>query len=264
MSRKYSNFDIRMKNYEKISDYYLNTDIPIVARIDGKAFHTFTKRLERPYCKSLHDLMVDTTCFLIEMSSALCGYTQSDEISLIFQKPLPTSELFFNGRIAKLDSILASFTTAYFNHNLVDPLKIHVTGFGFFDCRVFNVPNDVEALNYLVWRQRDATRNSIQMAGQAKFSHKQLENKNTNNIQEMLWQQHKINWNDYPEFFKRGSLCKKVTYNKYLSGLHTLSEPTFKDDYGEYVNRTKCVRVSTPVFKIVEHIDINGLMKAVY
>ncbi len=257
MSRKYSDFDIRMKKYEKLSDYHVNDDLPIVCRLDGRAFHTFTKGLPRPYSESLHNLMVDTCCNLMKECNANFGYTQSDEISLILLKKTEVSELYFKGRIAKMCSVLASLASSHFNKFIPKFLPEKEGLLPLFDCRVFNVPSQKECLNYLIWRQRDATRNSIQMAGQAYFSHKQLHGKDTNEIQEMLFQNHQVNWNDYPEFFKRGSLCKKVEYKKYTNdALYPPTQSNEKiwfDGNGYYVYRSKYARVDTPIFKIPQN-----------
>ena len=77
-----------------------------------------------------------------------------------------------------------------------------------FDARCFNIPKE-EVTNLIYWRQLDATRNSIQMVGQANFSHKELQNKSCNDIQDMLHEQKGINWNDYPTVCKRGTACIK-------------------------------------------------------
>ena len=251
MSRKYSELDKRMKAQEKLADHYVNDELPIICRLDGRAFHTFTAGLLRPYCKAMHDLMVETTCAVAKECNADCGYTQSDEISLVLKKPNETSEIFFGARIFKVCSILAATASVFFNKNLAEFLPCKQSQSPIFDCRVFNVPNEKEVMNYLIWRQRDATRNSIQMAGQAYFSHKELFGKSTNKIQEMLFSQHNINWNDYPEFFKRGSLCKRTQYKRYIfpSDKRSNYENIQSDENGSYVFRSKYARVETPIFK---------------
>ena len=248
-----TNLGSRMKKYESLSNFHVFQELPIIARIDGRAFHTLTASLPRPYCSLLHDLMVETTCFLVKESCAVCGYTQSDEISLLFRKAGPTSEIFFHGRIQKMCSVLASMAAAYFESRRRMPyydLILLDDRLATFDCRIFNLPNQHEILNYFVWRQRDATRNSIQMAGQAYFSHKELYGKKTNEIQDMLFTQKGVNWNDYPEFFKRGSLCKKVPDKKYIKEIGAVSKlgNVLTDEGGDYVMRSKVVRVETPIF----------------
>lgn len=207
--------DDRMKLYEKSLDLDLMPLLPIVARLDGKAFHTFTKGLERPFDIGLHNLMVETTKYLVEETNAQCGYTQSDEITLTWHLEEWKSEVFLGGRVAKMTSILASIATGFFNQKMAEflPEKCNnITGLNviaLFDARVWNVPNREEGTNCFVWREQDATRNSIQMAGQAHFSHNQLQNKSCEEIQQMLWSDHNVNWNDYPDCQKRDTYVQK-------------------------------------------------------
>jgi tRNA(His) 5'-end guanylyltransferase len=197
--------DDRMKMYEAIANSERAMPLlPLMARLDGKSFHTFTKDMERPYDKNFSDLMVDTTKHLVSMTSALMGYTQSDEITLLFYADNTESQLFFNGRLFKLNSILAAAASVYFNSKLKDylPNKAHLMPL--FDCRTWNVPTQEEAVNVFVWRELDATKNSITMAAQSVYSHNALMGKNGSDKQEMLFQKG-INWNNYPSFFKRGT-----------------------------------------------------------
>jgi tRNA(His) 5'-end guanylyltransferase len=198
-----------MKDYEMAeAGRMLLPGLPIMLRLDGKNFSSFTRGLQRPYDKRLSDLMVDTAKFLVEETNALISYTQSDEISLVLFTENPETQLFFDGRIQKLTSVVASMATAYFNRNLytIPEKKDKVA---YFDCRVWNVPNLTEAANALVWRELDATKNAISMAAQHYYSHKELHNKNGKEKQEMLFQKG-INFNDFPSFFKRGSYVRRV------------------------------------------------------
>jgi tRNA(His) 5'-end guanylyltransferase len=209
MSEKTSLGD-RMKGYESAAESRLLPGTPIIARIDGRAFHTFTRNMRRPYDVTMSSAMVNTTKKLVEESNALLGYTQSDEISLLFFAPDSKSETFFNGRRDKLVSVLASMASVYFREQ---QLWFKPEGFNqdlaFFDCRVFNTPTRAEAFNYFLWRERDATKNSISMAAQSVYSHAQLHEKNSSEKQELLFQKG-INWNNYPEFFKRGTYVKRL------------------------------------------------------
>tara|TARA_Y100000034_G_C6910429_1_gene424497 strand:+ start:12427 stop:13296 length:870 start_codon:yes stop_codon:yes gene_type:complete len=208
---KSSNLDDRMKLYEKSLDLSLMPLSPVLARLDGKAFHTFTKGLDRPFCREFHDLMVETAKYLIDKTNAQCAYTQSDEITLTWYSSLSQSLVFFGGRVAKMTSVLASMATGFFNQKMPQflPEKRNADYIALFDARVWNVPNREEGTNCFVWREQDATRNGIQMAGQAYFSHAQLQNKSCDEIQDMLWQEHNINWNDYPTCQKRGTYVQK-------------------------------------------------------
>lgn len=196
-----TDFDIRMKMYENMeSGRRLIPLIPALCRIDGRNFHTFTRNMQRPYDEKLSKAMQDTTKWLVEETGARCGYTQSDEISLLWLENNPKSEIFFGGRIQKMVSQTAALATAFFNNYRESDWPEMAS----FDSRVWNLPNEYEAANYFLWREQDATRNSISMAAQSKFSHQQLMYANTQEMQEMLFQEG-INWNDYPSFFKRGT-----------------------------------------------------------
>lgn len=199
----------RMKGYENAAESRLLNGLPIIARIDGRAFHSFTNGLRRPYDERLSGMMAATTIELVKETDALLGYTQSDEISLLFYVKEQKAQVFFDGRRDKLVSNLASMATYYFNQrsSKLNWLKSEIPAF--FDCRVFNTPSKMETYNYFLWRERDATKNSISMAAQSQFSHKELIGKNSSDKQEMLFQKG-INWNDYPSFFKRGTYVQRI------------------------------------------------------
>ncbi|MEV4384034.1 tRNA(His) guanylyltransferase Thg1 family protein, partial [Streptosporangium sp. NPDC049644] len=144
-----------------------------------------------------------------EMSGAVFAFTQSDECSILLTDfDAHSTQPWFGGVVQKIASIAASTATVAFNR---------VYGIGYddahatFDARVFTIPDPVEVANYFVWRQRDCVRNSVTMAAQAKFSHKQLHGVSTGRMQEMLWAEHGINWNDYPAGVKRGRVCVRHT-----------------------------------------------------
>ena len=189
----------RMKEYEAIYSMRAMPNCPIMVRIDGKAFHNFTSNLAKPYDANLMTAMDELTKELISFSGAVLGYTQSDEITLVLAKKSREYELFFNGKVQKLSSVLASFATATFPKYFQNEGKVAL-----FDCRVFSVPTLSEATNCLLWREMDATRNSVQMAARSVYSHKECENKNASQLQEMLFAKG-INFNDYPSRFKRGA-----------------------------------------------------------
>ena len=182
--------------------------LPIIGRIDGKAFHTFTKGLKRPYDERLSRLMTEMTKFVVAQTGALVGYTQSDEASFLWYADSYNTQLFHGAKVQKMNSVVASLATAFFNKHLAKtiPEKSHLLAF--FDCRVFQMPVQWEVCNYFLWRELDATRNSIQMSARSVYSHNQCHLKNTDDLQEMLFQKG-INWNDYPAFFKRGTFVQK-------------------------------------------------------
>ena len=272
----------RMKEfYEQVPRFRLTRRTPVAIRLDGKAFHTFTRGFERPFDERLGAAMRETMKYLCEnIQGCVLGYTQSDEITLILidYKKL-TSSAWFDYEIQKMCSISASMATMAFNKFfekevnkwIIDHLgynigKISVADVelknaymeslnkgAMFDSRCFNIPKE-EIANLIYWRQLDATRNSIQMVGQANFSHKELQNKTCNDIQDMLFKERNINWNDFPTHLKRGSCCVKVETSTVFAieredgTVKTgaverphweidLEIPIFKNDGREYINR---------------------------
>lgn len=211
------NLGERMKRYEFVTRNYLTCKTPVIVRIDGKAFHTFTKGLEKPYDKQLMRLMQDTTLKLCkEVDGCKIGYTQSDEISLLITDwENVDTQAWFQNNLSKIISVTASIATLEFNKNLLllalcgkDTIWGEKTMKALFDSRAFNLPKE-EVCNYFIWRQQDATRNAIQLVGQSNFSHNQLQGKTCNQIQEMLFQEKEINFNDFPATFKRGTCVIK-------------------------------------------------------
>lgn len=245
----------RMKEYyEQIPKTKLMRRTPVAIRIDGKAFHTFTRGFKKPFDDVLIKTMQDTTKYLCEnIQGCVCGYCQSDEITLILvdYKKLTTSA-WFDYEVQKMCSIAASMATMAFNKFFEKELnkwwfskdtiysaeseKLYTTytqAFekgAMFDARCFNIPKE-EVCNLLYWRQLDATRNSIQMVGQANFSHKELNGKSCNKIQDMLFTQKGINWNDYPIVYKRGTLCVKNESGWSLNK----AMPILKDEEGKEI-----------------------------
>ena len=229
----------RMKEfYEQVPKTRLVRRMPVAIRIDGKAFHSFTKGFERPFDDVLIRSMQETTKYLCEnIQGCVLGYTQSDEITLILidYKNL-NSSAWFDYEVQKMCSISASMTTMAFNRFFANNCREWFNSVPFedlckpteevdrlysaytkafekgamFDARCFNIPKE-EVANLIYWRQLDATRNSIQMVGQANFSHKELHGKSCNMIQDMLHEQKGINWNDFPTHKKRGSCVIKST-----------------------------------------------------
>jgi len=191
---------------------------PVLARLDGRAFHSFTRGLQRPYDERLSKAMIETASHLVEKNNAAIGYTQSDEITLAwFPSADNPDSMNFSGRVQKLCSILAAQASVFFYATIQAAIPEKAGKLLEFDCRVWNVPDAREVYLNLLWREQDATKNSITMAASAHYSHKQLHGKSGGDKQEMLFQKG-INWNDYPAFFKRG------TYVKRQKILRTLSE----------------------------------------
>ena len=183
--------------------------IPIVARIDGRSFSKFTSGMVRPYDLTMSSMMIATTKHLVEETNASIGYTQSDEISLAWHSTDVRSQVWFDGRIMKMTSQLAAQATMIFNRLVLERYPQYYNRMPTFDARVWQVPNRTEAANMFVWREWDATKNSITMAASHYYSHVELQGKSGEEKQEMLFNKG-VNWNDYPTFFKRGTYLRRV------------------------------------------------------
>lgn len=211
--KKLDELGTRMKMYEsQTTSSKLDSTLPAVVRLDGKSFSKFTKGLKRPYDERLSKLMMETTKFLVKEFNCNIGYTQSDEITLIFYNDDDRSELLFGGKLFKIESTLASYASVFFNKKLSEYLPEKSDKFPTFDCRAFNVPTLIESVNAVYWRELDASKNSITMAASHYYSHNSLMNKNGSDKLEMLKDKN-VDWNEYPTFFKRGTYVqrKKVT-----------------------------------------------------
>ena len=251
----------RMKEfYESVPKTRLVRRMPVAIRLDGKAFHTFTRGFEKPFDEVLGKSMRETMKYLCEnIQGCVLGYTQSDEITLILvDYQNLNSCAWFDYEVQKMCSIAASMATMAFNkfftknvnyfemtHEYDGTINEYCTTLvnaaekgAMFDARVFNIPKE-EVCNLIYWRQLDATRNSIQMVGQANFSHKELQKKSCNMIQEMLFAEKGINWNDYPTYLKRGSCCIKTT----------IQNPNVDIKDGAYPKSIWMIDLDIPIFK---------------
>lgn len=260
----------RMKGYEKSSERYLTRRTPVILRLDGCHFHSFTKGFDRPYDDGLISAMQQTTKYLCEnIQGCVLGYCQSDEITLLLvdYKKL-NSEAWFDYRQNKIESVAASMCTMAFNKFFgefcrnygndkyqdngtsradVDMDKLYklalnyntaVKKGAYFDCRAFNIPKE-EVTNNFYWRQLDCSRNSVQMLGQAHFSHKELHGKTCGDIQDMLMTRKGINWNDIPTHKKRGTCVVKTESESGKRPQWTidLDIPIFAGEGREYIEK---------------------------
>lgn len=290
----------RMKEfYEHIPQSKLMRRTPVMIRIDGKAFHTFTKGFARPFDEILIESMQRTMKYLCEnIQGCVLGYTQSDEISLVLvdYKRLESSA-WFNYEVQKMCSIAASMATMAFNkffNEIVGVIMMHLhhmeledicilkekyglkdedlrdsdsefynrldtyqkkMGTAMFDARVFNIPKE-EVTNCLYWRQIDAARNSIQMVGQAYFSHNELQNKTNSNIQDMLMEKYGINWNDYDAYKKRGSCSVR---NKIVVESNGVTETSYLRDMLKSENEW-IIDKDIPMFKGDGRLYVDNLI----
>jgi len=245
----------RMKRYESLyTSQTLLSGVPVCVRLDGKAFHTFTRGLDKPYDLGLIRAMCATTEQLVKSTDALIGYTQSDEISLIYWYD-GVSQPLFGGKLSKWNSLLASQATAAFNAVIPEHLPKKLGVPAHFDCRTWHVPDKEEAANTLLWRWFDARRNSVSMAAQAAFSHKSLQHKSTQEQLAMLGE-NGISWSEYPDAFKYGSFYQRQNYTADPSDFTELPEqyrPT------EPVIRSRVVGIAMPPF-----LDVRNRVEVIF
>lgn len=195
----------RMKeNYENRSRYKLTRRMPVIIRLDGKAFHTLTHRYKKPFDNFFSNGMVWTARELLgTIQGSKVAYTQSDEISiLITDFDNLNTDAWFDYNIQKMSSISAGMASAYFSIT-----ELPEGDYAVFDSRCFNIPKE-EVNNYFIWRQKDWERNSIQMLSQAHFSHKELHKKNSSDMHEMLHTKG-INWAALEDKWKNGVVLYK-------------------------------------------------------
>jgi len=213
--------------YEDRTRFKLTRRTNTIIRVDGKAFHTYTRGLIRPFDIGLMEDMNKTTEYLCKnIQGAKFGFVQSDEISILLTDYEDiTTDAWFDGNLQKIASVVASMATAKFNQlrmqratslffSHIDKKCLTVDEIqnfklAMFDARVFQIPHQDEVINYFIARQQDATRNSISSVAQSLYSHKELDGKKTDEMQEMIFQKG-INWNDYTPREKRGALIRKV------------------------------------------------------
>ena len=248
----------RMKEYESLTtSRMLMSNLPVYARLDGRAFHTFCRYLYKPFDISFITVMQNVCKYLVEKTNAKLGYVQSDEISLCWEDP---SKAPFDGRLFKLESVLASMATSAFTleclygkatkDDLIDRVKELRPNF---DCRVFQVPNMTELANCFIWRENDASRNSISMLAQSVFSHNELQGKSSAEMQEMYFQKTGKNYNDLPSFLKRGSYFKRFNVLKKLDQEILDKLPEDKRPADGMVMRTEVRQIELPIMKRVEN-----------
>lgn len=233
MGKRYNDtFGDRMKSYEAVTNVFLAKKIPVILRFDMCHGHTYTRGFEKPFDNIMVITMQKTMKALCEsIQGTVFGYTQSDEISLVLvdYQTLETSA-WFNYRLEKICSIGASMASRYFNkffietvieemnkpENINKKFDVYIKKFfsADFDCRAFNIPKE-DVCNNILWRQRDAEKNSIQMLAQSLYSHKELQGISRKNLQNKMFTEKGVNWNELPIPYKRGSACRKDENGKW-------------------------------------------------
>lgn len=238
----------RMKAYEahETNRRFLPL-LPIYARVDGKCFSKFTRGMDKPYDFNMSMLMIEVATFLVKETHAKIAYVQSDEISLCWYSDSVTSGIFFEGKIFKMTSVLASLATTAFVKGALKHWPDRIEKFSpTFDARVIQLPTKEECANMFLWRERDATKNAISSAARTCYSHKALLKKNSSQLQELLFQKG-INFNDYPNFFKRGTFIKKKLVEKHLTDEELNKIPEKKRPKGPIL-RSNYERLKMPPF----------------
>ena len=252
----------RMKEYEKVSRIKLMRRTPVIIRLDGCHFHTWTRGLDRPFDRNLMHIMQKTMLALCEqIQGCVLGYTQSDEITLVlvdYQRI--ESMAWFDNQVQKMCSVAASIATSAFEkalHEEIDELEADAQKYYWdnqlftqeeclekryllidkkwkanFDARAFNIPIH-EVINNLIWRQQDATRNSILSVAQSLYPHKELQGIGTKELQNKILTEKNVNWNDYKTDEKRGIAAIKDNEGKWFIDELT---PIFTEDR-DYINR---------------------------
>lgn len=229
---KNDSLGMRMKEYEAVSNIKVTRRMPLVMRFDGCSFHSFTKGFQKPFDDILMKTMQQTMEALCkDIQGCVFGYTQSDEITLILvdYKTLETSA-WFDNKVQKMCSVGASKASRYFNKFFIDNVGLAMADptnkdvdfskytkkffTADFDCRVFNVPKE-DVCNCVIWRQKDAERNSIQMLAQSMYKYKELLGISCKQLQNKMFTEKDVNWNDLPTPCKRGTACKKNEEGKW-------------------------------------------------
>lgn len=247
----------RQKAYEAVNDRILVPKMPFIIRVDGKAFHTYTRGFVKPFDNIMGTTMIEVTKKLCEeIAGAVLGYTQSDEITIVCKyTDRIVSQAWFNGRIRKIETIAASKATKWFNKIFSEKVHDYIENFegtkeykntlrlfynkkigmAEFDARVFNIP-EWDCINNVIWRQQDATRNSVEAVGHANFSTKELHKVNCDGIKEMLLKQKNINWeSDFTPYQKYGAFCYKIKETKKVKDKTVERTLWYCNPYEEYI-----------------------------
>lgn len=256
-----------MRKYESMTTKTtLMPNIPVYARIDGRAFHRLTEGLNKPNDIVFSTIMQTICQGLVKETGAILGYVQSDEISLGWED---FTKAPFEGKLFKLESVLASMASALFyeaimvltmkaSGNLLSEDKINSLTLLMnklmrnpvcFDCRLFNVPNMDELANAFVWREQDAIRNSIQSYGQANFSHNQLQGKSCKEIKNMLKIEKGIDWDKLDKILQRGVYFQKEFYEEQISDEVWNNIPDNKKPESRNITRSKVSNLDLPLMQ---------------
>lgn len=255
---KNDEFGARMKEYEaretgrKFLPY-----IPVYARIDGRSFSKFTKKANRPFDDSITEAMHAATRALIEQTGATIGYTQSDEISLVWEVTEPGEAMMFDGKVQKMTSVLAGIATAAFMRSLFNDDVWNanhpnwMNKMPHFDARVIQLPNRTEAANMFLWRESDARKNAITMVASSLFSHKELHGKSGKEKLKMI-ESKDVDFDSFPVHNRRGAFMRRETFPMVMSEELRMSIPEkSRPEKGVEVTRSRIEIIEMPPFNAV-------------
>jgi tRNA(His) 5'-end guanylyltransferase len=233
--------------------------LPVIIRFDGNNFSKWTSNLIKPFDEDLTNLMIETTKFLVKETNAVVGYTQSDEITLILYSSDKKIGLYNDGKKQKILSKLNSKLVNFFNENRKKYLPNH-NKIADFDCRIYQTPTLFDATLQLLWRENDATKNSISMLAQSLYSHNELEKVNGDEKQNKMLTEKNVNWNDLAVKFKRGTYVKRFKISKPFSveELSTLPKKhKAHSDPNLIIERNIIKVIEYPIFnKIINKVDV--------
>jgi tRNA(His) 5'-end guanylyltransferase len=249
----------RIKAYESREENTLMPRVPIVIRLDGRSFSKFCKGMKKPFDDDFREAMIEVTKHLVDQTDAKIGYTQSDEISLIlYTDNHINGSTIFNGRVQKMCSVFASMASTKFLMEMIKrfPNKVDSDKYPQFDCRVFSVPNKVEAYNALLWREQDCTKNSISMVAETKFSSKELTGVSGEDRKKMLLTKG-VNWDNFTPAQKWGVYVQKKSVPVTLSKEKLESIRVDKRPLNGVIIRSKLVVLDLPpIIQVPNMVDV--------
>jgi tRNA(His) guanylyltransferase len=206
------NLGDRMKRHEAASQLSLTPKIPLIVRVDGRAFHALTRYCKEPFDAQLIECIAQTAVVLCQkIDGAQLAYVQSDEISVLaVDYATLDSEPWFGGNVQKIVSVAASVATVAFNR-WVQENGVHLPGWAMFDARVFVLPRD-EVVHYFIWRQQDWIRNSLNMLARSHFSQQEVHRLTRSQLHDKLFTEKGVNWAHLPTHLKNGTCVYKVPH----------------------------------------------------
>jgi len=231
--------------------------LPLIIRLDGSNFHNWTKGLKRPFDKDLTQLMIETTKYLVKETNAVVGYTQSDEITLILYSETKESAIYNDGKKQKILSKLTSKCANFFNKERVKYLPEH-NKLADFDCRVYQTPTLHDATLQLLWRENDASKNSISMLAQSLFSHSSLQSLNGSQMQDKMMLEKGVNWNNLETKFKRGTYIKRIKTSRKFTAEELLKLPAKHQAHSNpdlLIERSVIQEIEYPIFNKIKNKD---------